>query len=70
MALLLPYSNSSEEEAKWAQGRCPAGQRAGAYGPRSGWEEEMEKLSRLQALLSGRPCRKHPVSTAHQLESC
>lgn len=70
MALLLPYSNSSEEEAKWAQGRCPAGQRAGARGPWSGWEEKMEELSRLQALLSGRPCRKRLVSTAHQPESC
>lgn len=34
------------------------------------WEEEMEELSRLQALLSVRHCRNRPVSTAHQPESC
>lgn len=45
-------------------------QQARGCGPWSGWEEEMEELSRLQALLSGRHCRRCPVSTAHQPESC
>lgn len=59
-----------EEQAKWAQGRCPAGQRAGARGPWSGGIEELEELSRPQAPLSGRHCRKRLVSIVQQPESC
>lgn len=55
---------------KVGTGQMPSRPEGRGCGPWSGWEEEMEELSRLQALLAGRHCRKRPVSTAHQPESC